>query len=176
VATLVAVQVASCYRAEIDLAPLADAAGTGNDHPSGASAHAAGGSSAGGDGGQAAEPGGNAGSAGSDNPAVIPPCEDTPLSAEDQACALTGLKKTAAECNDQVGPPAGWQGCYNGGCAVCTLRGELPGYPHYFDWHRCCSMNDTCSNHDPRYCNALCPPPTEHDKVAPCGRSDPNPG
>jgi hypothetical protein len=52
----------------------------------------------------------------------------------------------------------------------------LPGYPYYFVWHPCCILNDTCSNHDPLYCNPLCPKPTEHDRVAPCGAHDPNPG
>lgn len=176
-AASVVVQLASCYRAEIDLAPLADAAGTANDRPSGASGHAASDSAGGGDAGQAAELGGSAGSAGSDNPVVFVPCEDTPLGPEDQACALTGHKKTAAECSEQDITETGWRGCYDGNCTVCAAGGQVPGYPHYFDWHRCCTMNDRCSNHmSLSYCNPLCPPPTEHDKVAPCGRANPNPG
>lgn len=103
-------------------------------------------------------------------------CQDEPLSVEHSVCHVTGVKPGVKECAEADGSEYRWRGCYNGGCAVCTLHGELPGYPYYFDWHPCCSKNDTCSNHDPFVCNALCPAPTEHDKVAPCGKLDPNPG
>jgi hypothetical protein len=103
-------------------------------------------------------------------------CQDEPMSAEHAVCHLTGIKPGVKECAEADSGEHRWKGCYNGGCAVCTLHGELPDYPYYFDWHPCCSKNDTCSNHDPFVCNALCPLPTEHDKVAPCGKLDPNPG
>lgn len=151
----------SCYRAEIDLSPLAEAGG-GSGQRLGPS-----------DGGsEPASAGASSGNVDS-NGASGGRCQDPPLSADDQTCLITGEKPTLSMC---VADPKGWPGCYNGGCSVCTQNGVVRDYPYYLRWHPCCSANDTCSNHDKFRCNSLCPAPTEHDKVPPCGENDPNPG
>jgi hypothetical protein len=147
----------SCYRAEIDLSPLAE---TRAGAPSLSETGGSGQQVATGDGGEF-------------NEATRSNCQDPPFSPDDLTCHITGEKPTRSMC---VADPKGWPGCYDGGCSVCTHDGVVPGYPYYFKWHPCCSANDTCSNHDPFRCNPLCPQPTEHDKVAPCGENDPNPG
>lgn len=163
-------------------APTAGAAGLGGAR--------AGDAGAAGDGGVAGEAGaagegGVAGSGGSRGTGIsedgipikpVGDCEDETLSSAHALCHITGERPGAKECAEADSSEQSWQGCYDGGCSVCTLHGELPGFPYYFDWHPCCSRNDTCSNHDLFVCNALCPAPTEHDKVAPCGRLNPNPG
>lgn len=169
-AALLVIPVGSCYRAEIDLSAFADmvTGGGGNLGQAGS----AGTSSA------STEAGGGAGGdgAGGETAGASGECVDPPIVGWDHTCLVSELKPPPEVCAPQDKTAAtGWHGCYNGGCSVCTLRGTLPGYPYYFVWHPCCIRNDTCSNHDPFWCNPLCPPPTEHDRVAPCGAHDPNP-
>jgi len=189
VACVSALSAGGCYRAEIDLSPLTDTlAGTAN----GGTGAPPSGSGSGG--GGAAESGGSAempehtdtvvrngpligrGGAGGESfdlpDSASGACEELVFSADDTTCHIT-KKPTPAMCSQD---PEGWAGCYDGGCTVCTLNHLVPGYPHYFDWHPCCSPNDTCSTHDPVKCDARCPKPTDHDRVAPCGKSNPNPG
>ncbi|HVY28383.1 MAG TPA: hypothetical protein VHB79_17630 [Polyangiaceae bacterium] len=203
---LVAIQLGSCYRAEIDLSAYADmVAGAGTTGASSAGGDLIGlagmasgvggiasgaggvasGAGAGGDaggnasamsgaGGEGGTPAQSGDGAGGDSAGAGGQCQDPALSAWDHSCLISGLKPSTKVCAPQ--DLDGWKGCYDGGCMVCTRHGVLPGYPYYFAWHPCCSPNDTCSNHNPFYCNPLCPPPTEHDQVAPCGTDDPNPG
>ena len=195
----------SCYRAEVDLSLLLDASVT-SGAPSGAGAlsssgaagegaygsggSATAGSSAGGDvaleggadlggqggnGGGAEQVGGQAG----DGWTTINAggaCHDPPFNADDEACRISGVKPGNVSCMPPDLSQNAWNGCYNGGCSVCVVHGELPGYPYYFDWHPCCQKNSTCSNHPYFVCNELCPEPTEHDKVAPCGKRGRDPG
>lgn len=175
----------SCYRAEIDLAPLLDASDSHAGSASGAGAET---SPAGGEGGatpdasrteagQASISAGGSGEGGVTSEqagAAGAPAEcdgswrDT---VEDTACRQGG-PPTRAECVEQ--PLVSWRGCYDGGCTVCTDLVE--SYPYYFKWHPCCIPNHVCSNHQPVLCNSRCPPPTEHDRIPPCGALDPNPG
>ena len=127
---------ASCYRAQIDLTPLVD------DLPS------AGASGAAGDAGGAA---------------ANVDCDRAPLDAVQEQCHSV-FKPTAADCHEA--DPAGWDGCYAGGCAVCSEK--FSDFPHYLDWHPCCEANPTCNRNLPVTCNVRCPAPTEHDKIAPC--------
>jgi len=178
VACVSALSAGGCYRAEIDLSPLTDTlAGTANG--------GTGAQPSGGTGGTAQSGGsadttahtdtvvrkgpligrGGAGGAGVDLPdSTSGACEEPAFSADDTTCHIT-KKPSAAMCSQD---PSGWPGCYAGSCSVCTLNGIVPGYPHYLDWHPCCSANDACSNHPPVNCDARCPEPTDHDKVAPC--------
>jgi hypothetical protein len=148
------VQLGSCYRAEIDLSALADPSGGGSAAPLGGGA-----SDVSGEGGAGAMSG------------APSECHDAPFDTVQATCQLAG---PPALCSEQ--DPNGWRGCYLGGCYVCSVDGKVPDYPYYFAWHPCCKPNDTCSNHDFFYCDPRCPPPTEHDRVAPCGENDPNPG
>jgi hypothetical protein len=91
-----------------------------------------------------------------------PPCEDA-YDPEQAVCALLG-PTPAAECID--GDRDGWDGCYSGGCNVCSQ--VLEKYPFYFAWNRCCGVNDSCGSNEPMKCNWHCPPPTERDKRKPC--------
>jgi hypothetical protein len=158
--------VVSCYRAEIDLSLFQDAAagragagagGTASSDPPAGGAGAAGASGAGSSGGP---------------PDVACDSEWLPTP-DDATCDLLGFP-SKAECAEQ--PADGWRGCYNGGCSICTVDGRVPGFPYYLDWHPCCQANDTCSNHMPVMCNAMCPAPTEHDRVPRCKAPEPNPG
>jgi hypothetical protein len=157
---------ASCYRAQIDLTPLADemAEAGGGAPPSSAGEPSNGGTSE--PTGGAPEPGSGGMSAPSDGGAGQPSsgaaCDTTPMDPAQHVCQLRHA--TAAECSEQAQP--GWAGCYAGGCKICVE--VLVDYPHYFDWHPCCEPNPTCSVHAPIKCNALCPAPTELDKAQPC--------
>ncbi len=141
---------ASCYRAEIDLTPLLD----DKAQPDGGvlAAGGAGESAIGGN-----EPAPAAGGA-----AGAPTCDRTPDAAAQYQCRLRPPAKQA--CDEEDSP--GWQGCYDGGCAICTE--VIADYPYYLARHPCCIRNDTCSVHAPRKCSPLCPPPTELDKLPPC--------
>ncbi len=151
---------ASCYRAEIDLTPLFDdvpeagggALSSSADEPS------SGGASESSSGGVGQPSGGGT----SEPTAGAAACDDTLLDPAQSECHRR--RATAAECSEQAQP--GWAGCYAGGCKICVE--ELVDYPHYFDWHPCCEPNPTCSVHKPLKCNALCPAPTELDKLLPC--------
>lgn len=159
----------SCYRAEIDLAPLledalAGAGGTASTGtPSGGSAGDAAsfagerGSGDGGVGGESAVGGtGVAGSAGA------PKCDPTPDEAIQGQCRLRPPAKQV--CDEQDKP--GWAGCYNGGCSICSE--VLVEFPYYLARHPCCGPNTTCGVHSPLLCSPLCPPPSELDKKPPC--------
>jgi hypothetical protein len=166
--------VSSCYRAEIDLAPLLNdpplamggSSGDGSAPLAGGAPEPMGGGS-----GDSSMPtagtgqeltGGVGGTGGAAGGAA---CDDAPLDPEQSGCLL--LEPTNAECDDQ--PVDGWAGCYAGGCMVCTPQTKLvPGFPYYFKWHPCCQPNTTCSNHSPQVCNARCPAPTQRDTVPPC--------
>jgi hypothetical protein len=138
----------SCYRAEIDLGLRA------NDSPQ-----------VGGDAGMA---GGAAGQAGA--PAE-PECDPQPLAAELELCKFH--EPTREECTEQ--DREGFQGCYSGGCWVCTEL--LSDYPYYFKWNPCCRENTTCNSNLDKVvrCHASCPIPSEHDKVPPCWLADVTP-
>lgn len=188
------IQAGSCYRAEIDLSVLLDAGGSGGVVGAGAASssagagesgaeHAAGGESlrggapnggdnagqggAGGAAGDASQELGGAGAGASNGDG---PCEDPPFSVDDKFCNDTGIKPDRIACVEQDVSLKGFEGCYNGGCAVCTVHGEVPDYPYYFDWHPCCQKNPNCGSLPRFYCNERCPRPTEHDKVPPCGK------
>jgi hypothetical protein len=138
----------SCYRAEVDLAPLVDdESPAGGGVVMGLGGGASGGASGGVDGGAAG----------------AATCDPTPEDAIQQQCRLR--MPSTQSCDEQyiVG---GWNGCYNGGCSVCTK--VLIDYPHYFERHPCCQPNITCSTHEPYRCSPLCPPPTELDKRPVC--------
>ena len=94
------------------------------------------------------------------------------MSIAHEVCHLLGVKPGLKECAEPDSSEQRWPGCYDGGCSVCTVKGEVPGYPYYFDWHPCCGKNDTCGQNKLFICNSLCPAPTEHDKVAPCIKRD----
>jgi hypothetical protein len=154
--------VVGCYHAEIDLTPFSDEmsrAGAAGGRASSAGAPASG--------GVGGEPmsgaGGEAGEAGAGAPACDPAPEDRAQSVCRQHVP------SMLECDEMA--PSGWKGCYAGGCTVCVE--VLAGYAHYFDWHPCCEPNTTCGLHAPLRCNARCPAPTEHDKVAPCSTEAP---
>jgi hypothetical protein len=170
----------SCYRAEVDLAPLlydssqsggggmvtvgAGEAGMGGS--AGAkSGGGTGGASAGADGGATDGAGGAAdggASGAADRAAGSPTCDPTPEDAVQYQCRRREPSKE--QCDEQdVG---GWNGCYNGGCSVCTEI--LIEYPYYLERHRCCHANATCGVHEPVRCSPLCPPPTELDKRPLC--------
>lgn len=174
-AGVVVIQLGSCYRAEIDLSAYADmVAGSGGTSSAGGVPSAASQAGIAAEAGAAGETG-SAGAVAAAGAGGEPmQCEDPDFGAWNHSCLISGEKPPVEVCAPQ--DTAGWRGCYNGGCAVCTEEGKLPGYPYYFAWHPCCSPNDTCSNHKPFYCNRLCPPPTERDRFAPCGQNDPNPG
>ena len=105
------------------------------------------------DGGADGEAGGAAGA---------PKCDPTPEDPAQKPCHLRNPSKLS--CDEQ--DVAGWNGCYGGGCAICTQ--SLIDYPYYFDRHPCCQPNPTCSTHPPQRCSPLCPPPTELDKRPLC--------
>lgn len=157
----------SCYRAEVNLAPLLD------DAPSGAGGAESGGMSAGGGAGDAMSvagersggesgAGGELGNAGAAGAAGPPACDPTPDEPSQSQCRLRPPAKQV--CDEQAKP--GWAGCYNGGCSICTE--VLVDFPYYLARHPCCGPNTTCGVHDPLLCSPLCPPPTELDKKPPC--------
>jgi hypothetical protein len=185
---------ANCYRAEVDLTPLLDgpsqsgsgvvmvgeagrggnveATGGGADggasggSDGGASGRSDGGASGRSDGGASGRSDGGA-SGGSEGgasgaPPATPTCDPTPEDAVQHECRRR--KPSEATCDEQ--DVAGWNGCYDGGCSVCTV--VLSKYPYYLARHPCCEPNKTCSVHAPRRCSSLCPPPTEHDKLPFC--------
>jgi hypothetical protein len=136
--------VASCYRVEVDLAPLVD-----DESPSGGSAVTVGAGEAGTSGGAEAE-------------AAAPNCDSTPEDFVQHQCRLRAPSKQMCDLQETYG----WSGCYDGGCSICTEA--LLDYPYYLKRHPCCSPNPTCSVHDPRRCSPLCPAPTVFDKVPVC--------
>lgn len=142
---------ASCYRAEIDLNVLMDAA-------AGGTTAAAGSDSSGGeaDGGALGEAG-QAGAGGQE-----PSCVDDELDAVQAECQRLG-HPTAEQC---MFAPGGWDGCVAGACYVCTKL--LRDYPYYFQWHPCCLRNPTCYSNQPYKCDARCPRPTERDQHPRC--------
>jgi hypothetical protein len=131
----------SCYRAEIDLTPLAGEMSLGGAGASGT--------------GDAA---GDAGSGGASDVA----CDHSQEDSVQTACRLE--PPTKAQCEEQAAD--GWQGCYAGGCEVC--KEMVADYPFYQDWHACCHINPTCSTNGPLKCNSRCPAPTERDKHPRC--------
>jgi len=139
---------ASCYRAEVDLAPLLD-----DPSQSGGGALMAGAGEAGVGGSVEPAAGGAAGA---------PTCDPTPEDSVQHQCRLRAPSK--ATCDEQ--DVDGWSGCYNGGCSICTE--VLQDFPYYLMRHPCCGPNTTCSVHEPRRCSPLCPPPTELDKLPVC--------
>jgi hypothetical protein len=139
---------ASCYRAEVDLAPFVH-----DQSPSAGGVGMAGAGEAG---------SGGAGEAGSGGTTGAPICDMTPEDAVQYQCRLRAPSKQT--CDEQ--DVDGWSGCYNGGCSICTE--VLLDYPYYLMRHPCCGPNTTCSVHEPRRCSPLCPPPTELDKVPLC--------
>jgi hypothetical protein len=158
----------SCYRAEVDLAPLLD------DPPSGAGG-TAGGTSSGGSGGDAASFAGErgsgdggaggelpVGSAGAAGAAGAPACDPTPDTVLQAECRRRLPTKQMCDEEDKTG----WAGCYSGGCSICTE--VLLDYPYYLVRHPCCGKNTTCGVHSPLLCSPWCPPPTEVDKKPPC--------
>jgi hypothetical protein len=159
---------ASCYRAEVDLSPLLDdqaqsgggvvSAGAGEAGMSGSFGATVGGASGGADGGASggADGGASGGAAGT------PTCDPTPEDAVQNQCRLRLPSKQS--CDEQ--DPVGWNGCYAGGCSICTKI--LIEYPYYLERHRCCQANATCGVHAPVRCSPLCPPPTELDKRPLC--------
>ncbi len=152
---------ASCYQAEIDLTPPADdTAEAGGGVSSSGGAHE---STAEGGAPIAVASASGAGGAGAAGVASAGGCDDGALDPIQEVCH-DFLLPTRADCHD--GDPAGWDGCYAGGCAVCSEK--LAEFPYYKAWHPCCEINDTCNRNAPVTCNYRCPPPTEHDKVAPC--------
>jgi hypothetical protein len=150
---------ASCYRAEVDLAPLAD-----DPSPAGGGGATVGAGEAGMSGGVDATGGRADGGGGgaSGGAAVAPTCDSTPEDAVQYECRLR--KPSKQSCDEQ--DAAGWNGCYDGGCSICTQ--VLIDYPYYLERHRCCQANATCSRHEPYRCSPLCPPPTELDKRPVC--------
>lgn len=91
-----------------------------------------------------------------------PTCDPTPEDAVQYQCRLRRPSKQSCDEQDAVG----WNGCYDGGCSICTKI--LIDYPYYLERHRCCQANATCSVHEPARCSPLCPPPTDLDKRPPC--------
>ncbi|HEX2870438.1 MAG TPA: hypothetical protein VHP33_04265 [Polyangiaceae bacterium] len=159
----------SCYRAEVDLAPLLD------DTRSGAGGSASGGTALGGGAGDTAsfagERGGGESGAGGElaigrggagGSAAAPECDPTPDEPIQAQCRLRPPAKLV--CDEQDKP--GWAGCYNGGCSICTE--VLVEFPYYLTRHPCCGPNTVCGVHSPLLCSPLCPPPTELDKKPPC--------
>jgi hypothetical protein len=163
---------ASCYRAELDLAPLGDdqppAGGGGVTVGAGEAGMSGGGDATGGkaDGGGSggASGGADAGGIGgvSGGAAGAPTCDPTPEDAVQHQCLLR--KPSKQMCDVQAAD--GWNGCYDGGCSICTK--VLIDYPYYLERHRCCEENTTCSKHEPYRCSPWCPPPTELDKRPVC--------
>jgi hypothetical protein len=155
---------ASCYRAEVDLSPLLEdqaasgggvvSAGAGEASMSGSVGATTGGTSGGADG--RASGGADGGAAGT------PTCDPTPEDAVQHQCRLRLPSKQSCDEQDAVG----WNGCYAGGCSICTKI--LIEYPYYLERHRCCQANATCGVHAPVRCSSLCPPPTELDKRPLC--------
>lgn len=150
----------SCYRAEVDLAPLLDDALSGGAAAGGKAGVNASVAGAGGDDGvgegNAGEPAaGGSGGAASE-------CDPTPVDSVQAECQRR--LPTQQMCDQQDKP--GWAGCYNGGCAICTE--VLVDYPYYLKRHPCCEENKICGVHAPLLCSPWCPPPTELDKKAPC--------
>lgn len=135
------------------------ASGSHADPGSGSGSGGAAGNDAGGEGGS------SAGASGQGGAPAEPTCIDEPLTADEEVCRLLGAP-SGGECSEQ--DPGGWMGCYNGNCQVCTK--SVVDYPYYFDWHPCCKANTTCGSNDPVFCNSLCPPPTEREKIPPCFR------
>jgi hypothetical protein len=83
-----------------------------------------------------------------------------PLEALQAECVFLGR----AVCKQA--PIAGELRACVGPCAVC--REQLRDYPHYFEWHPCCEAKSCASDAELTECDARCPPPSEHDQVAPC--------
>ena len=170
---------ANCYRAEVDVGPLlgepspsggvGEMRGTGRagsyeafgGGPDGGADGQAGGGADGQAGGEVSGAGG-AVSGGGGGPAAAPTCDPTPEDPLQKPCQESEPSKQA--CNEQA--IDGWNGCYAGGCAICTQT--LIDYPYYFHRHRCCEPNNTCSTHEPYPCSPLCPPPTDLDKRPLC--------
>lgn len=156
----------SCYRAEVDLAPLLDDAlsGAGGTATGGAAGGSAGdeASVAGESGGGESGAGGEQGNAGAAGAAGSPACDPTPDEPIQSQCRLRPPSKQV--CDEQDIP--GWAGCYNGGCSICTE--VLVDFPYYLVRHPCCGVNTTCGVHAPLLCSPLCPPPSELDKRPPC--------
>jgi hypothetical protein len=168
---------ANCYRAEVDLGPFVDGPPPGGGTSSGGvpvttemgqgGSHGAVGGGA--DGGADGQSGGGADGqsgggfgAGAGEAAGAPKCDPTPEDPEQNPCRERRPSKQS--CDEQ--DIDGWNGCYAGGCSICTQ--SLIDYPYYFDRHRCCEPNPTCSTHPPYRCSPLCPPPTELDKRPLC--------
>lgn len=149
---------ASCYRAELDLAPPGD-----DQSPAGGGGVGAGeaGMSGGVDATGGKPDGGGSGGA-SGGAAGAPTCDPTPEDAVQHQCLLR--KPSKQQCDVQAAD--GWNGCYDGGCSICTK--VLIDYPYYLERHRCCQANTACSKHDPYRCSPWCPPPTELDKRPVC--------
>jgi hypothetical protein len=137
---------ASCYRVEVDLAPLADDESSAGDSAVMVGAGEAGISSGAGAGGTTG----------------APICDRTPEDGVQHQCRLRAPSKEMCDLEE----PYGWSGCYDGGCSICTQA--LLEYPYYLMRHPCCSPNPTCSVHEPRRCGPLCPSPTVFDKVPMC--------
>lgn len=191
--TLVA---ASCYRAEIEIAP---APGPPPDAAAGASAgerghagredHATAGA---GDSGASAsdasagksEAAGGAGTstaglsgaaAGTDEPRGAAGDVGVTGAAGAANCTPDLLPEMQVQCRVHLPSRAtcstqvatGWNGCSNGGCTVCDDM--LVDYPYYFRWHPCCVPNSSCVGGRRVKCNERCPPPTPHDRLEPCG-------
>jgi hypothetical protein len=167
----------SCYRTEVDLAPLLDdpsrsggggmvTVGAGDAGMSGSvggtSGGADGAASGGADGGASGAADDGASGAADGRAAGPPTCDPTPEDAVQSQCRWRDPSKEQCDEQDAVG----WNGCYNGGCSICTKI--LIDYPYYLERHRCCHANATCGVHEPVRCSPLCPPPTELDKRPLC--------
>jgi hypothetical protein len=87
-----------------------------------------------------------------------------PLEAEQAECLFLGN----GVCQER--PLAGELRACVGPCAAC--RSALADYPFYFAWHPCCEPESCDANDELSACDARCPPPTEHDKIAPCSLPD----
>ncbi|MEP7052041.1 MAG: hypothetical protein ABJB12_16870 [Pseudomonadota bacterium] len=100
--------------------------------------------------------------------ATEPACDSTPLSSDYADCH--GLLPDKQQCS--VPDPNGWNGCYDGGCTVCS--DVLQAFPFYFAWHPCCQPNDFCTSELRGRCNERCPAPGARDQVKPCWSRTPN--
>jgi hypothetical protein len=134
----------SCYRAEVDLAPLVD-----DDESSGGGAVTVGAGTVG-------------MSGGADGTTGARICDTTPEDDVQHQCRLRPPSTQMCDLEETYS----WSGCSDGGCSICIEA--LRDYPYYLKRHPCCSPDSTCSVHERRRCSPLCPAPTVFDKVPVC--------